>query len=126
MINKRLLIKNLLSHNDENSFYDKKQKLSFESKDGKAKFLKHICALSNSNPICNSFIVIGIEDEENKIFGVDFYDDSKIQNLINAYLKNPPKITYENVSFPSLPRHKVIGLVTILVYYIYNILKFFL
>jgi hypothetical protein len=113
MINKRLLIKNLLSHNDENSFYDKKQKLSFGSKDGKAKFLKHICALSNSNPICNSFIVIGIEDEESKIFGVDFYDDSKIQNLINAYLENPPKITYENVSFPSLPRHKVVGLVTI-------------
>lgn len=113
MINKRLLIKNLLSHNDENSFYDKKQKLSFGSKDGKAKFLKHICALSNSNPTSNSFIVIGIEDEESKIFGVDFFDDSKIQNLVNAYLKSPPKITYENVSFPSLPRHKVIGLVTI-------------
>lgn len=26
MINKRLLIKNLLAHNDENSFYDKKTK----------------------------------------------------------------------------------------------------
>jgi len=113
MINKRLLIKNLLSHNDENSFYDKKQQLSFDSKDGKAKFLKHISALSNSNPLNNSYIVIGIEDEENKIFGVDFYDDSKIQNLVNAYLKNPPKIEYENVSFPSLPRYKVIGLVTI-------------
>ena len=113
MINKRLLIKNLLSHNDENSFYDKKQKLSFSAKDGKAKFLKHICALSNSNPENNSFIVIGIEDEENKIIGVDFYDDSKIQNLVNAYLKNPPKIEYENVPFPKLPRHKVIGLVTI-------------
>lgn len=58
-------------------------------------------------------MVIGIEDEENKIVGVDFFDDSKIQNLVNAYLKNPPKIEYENVSFPSLPRHKVIGLVTI-------------
>ena len=113
MINKRLLIKNLLSHNDENSFYDKKQKLSFDSKDGKAKFLKHICALSNSNPLNNAYIVIGIEDEENKILGVDFFDDSKIQNLVNAYLKNPPKIEYENVRFPSLPRHKVIGLVTI-------------
>jgi hypothetical protein len=113
VINKRLLIKNLLSHNDENSFYDKKQQLSFDSKDGKAKFLKHISALSNSNPLNNSYIVIGIEDEENKIFGVDFYDDSKIQNLVNAYLKNPPKIEYENVSFPSLPRHKVVGLVTI-------------
>jgi hypothetical protein len=113
MINKRLLIKNLLSHNDENSFYDKKQKLSLGSKEGKAKFLKHICALSNSNPINNSYIVIGIEDEENKIVGVDFFDDSKIQNLVNAYLENPPKIEYENVPFSTLPRHKVIGLVTI-------------
>ncbi len=113
MINKRLLIKNLLSHNDENSFYDKKQRLSLSSKEGKAKFLKHICALSNSNPENNSYIVIGIEDEENKIIGVDFFDDSKIQNLVNAYLNNPPKIEYENVPFPSLPRYKVIGLVTI-------------
>ena len=113
MINKRLLIKNLLSHNDENSFYDKKQKLSLGSKEGKAKFLKHICALSNSNPTNNSYMVIGVEDEENKIIGVDFFDDSKIQNLVNAYLKNPPKIEYENVPFPRLPRHKVVGLVTI-------------
>ena len=113
MINKRLLIKNLLSHNDENSFYDKKQKLSLTTKDGKAKFLKHICALSNSNPENNSYIVVGIDDEENNIIGVDFFDDSKIQNLVNAYLKNPPKIEYENVPFPTLPRYKVIGLVTI-------------
>ena len=113
MINKRLLIKNLLSHNDENSFYDKKQKLSLHNKEGKAKFIKHICALSNSNPTNNSYIVIGIEDEENKIVGVDFFDDSKIQNLANAYLTNSPKIQYENVPFPTLPRHKVIGLVTI-------------
>ena len=113
MINKRLLIKNLLSHNDENSFYDKKLKLSLGGKEGKAKFLKHVCALSNSNPESNSYIVIGIEDEENRIVGVDFYDDSKIQNLVNAYLKNPPIIQYENVPFPRLPRHKVVGLVTI-------------
>lgn len=107
------MIKNLLAHNDENSFYDKKQKLSLGAKDGKAKFLKHICALSNSNPQNNSYIVIGVEDTANKIVGVDFFDDSKIQNLVNAYLENPPKIEYENVPFPSLPRHKVIGLVTI-------------
>lgn len=102
-----------MSHNDENSFYDKKQKLSLHNKEGKAKFIKHICALSNSNPTNNSYVVIGIEDGENKIVGVDFFDDSKIQNLANAYLTNPPKIQYENVPFPTLPRHKVIGLVTI-------------
>ncbi|NCO62331.1 MAG: ATP-binding protein [Flavobacteriales bacterium] len=113
MINKRLLIKHLLAHNDENSFYDKKRKIDISHKEGKAKFLKHVCALSNSNPKNNSFIVIGVEDEDNNIVGVDFFDDSKIQNLINAYLTNPPIVQYENIPFPHLPDDKVVGLVTI-------------
>ncbi|WKB82605.1 ATP-binding protein [Cellulophaga lytica] len=113
MINKRLLVKNLLAHNDENSFYDKKRFIDIGQKEGKAKFLKHVCALANSNPNNNSFIVIGVEDEDNKIVGVDFFDDSKIQNLVNAYLDNPPLISYENIPFPQLPEGKVVGLVTI-------------
>ncbi len=113
MINKRLLIKNLLAHNDENSFYDKKRRIDMSLKEGKAKFLKHVCALSNSNPKNNSYIVIGVEDEDSQIIGVDFFDDSKIQNLINAYLTNPPIVQYENISFPHLPEGKVVGLVTI-------------
>jgi hypothetical protein len=113
MINKRLLIKHLLAHNDENSFYDKKRRIDISHKEGKAKFLKHICALSNSNPKNNSYIVIGVEDEDNNIVGVDFFDDSKIQNLINAYLTNPPIVQYENIPFPHLPDDKVVGLVTI-------------
>lgn len=113
MINKRLLIKNLLAHHDENSFYDKKRQLNLHSKEGKAKFLKHICALSNSNPTNNAYIVVGVEDQENEIVGDDFFDDSRIQNLVNAFLDNPPKIQYENVPFPNLPKDKVVGLVTI-------------
>ncbi|MGA9639433.1 ATP-binding protein [Flavobacterium sp.] len=113
MINKRLLIKNLLAHNDESSFYDKKRQLNLHTREGKAKFLKHICALSNSNPANNSYIVVGVEDMDNEIIGDDFFDDSRIQNLVNAYLENPPKIQYENVPFPNLPKDKVVGLVTI-------------
>ena len=113
MINKRLLIKNLLAHNDENSFYDKKRQINIGEKEGKAKFLKHICALTNSNPKNNSYIIIGIDDPSNEIVGVDFFDDSKIQNLINAYLENPPVIQYENIAFPHLSDDKVVGLVTI-------------
>lgn len=113
MINKRLLVKNLLAHNDENSFYDKKRFINISDKEGKAKFLKHVCALANSNPKNNSFIVVGVEDEDNKIIGVDFFDDSKIQNLVNAYIENPPLISYENIPFPHLPEGKVVGLVTI-------------
>ena len=113
MINKRILIKNLLAHNDESSFYDKKRQLNLHSQEGKAKFLKHICALSNSNPTNNSYIIVGVEDQDNTIVGDDFFDDSRIQNLVNAYLENPPKIQYENIPFPNLPKDKVIGLVTI-------------
>lgn len=113
MINKRLLIKNLLAHNDESSFYDKKRQLNLHTKEGKGKFVKHICALSNSNPANNSYIVVGVEDKDNEIVGTDFYDDSRIQNLVNAYLDNPPRIQYENVPFPGLPKDKVVGLVTI-------------
>ena len=113
MINKRLLVKALLAHNDENSFFDKKLKVNLGGKEGKAKFLKHVCALSNSNPSNNSYIVIGVEDENNDIVGVDFFDDSKIQNLINAYLSYPPIIQYENIPFPHLSDDKVVGLVTI-------------
>lgn len=113
MINKRLLIKNLLAHNDESSFYDKKRQLNLHTREGKAKFLKHICALSNSNPTNNSYIVVGVEDHDNEIVGDDFFDDSRIQNLVNAFLENPPKIQYENVPFPNLSKDKVIGLVTI-------------
>jgi len=113
MINKRLLVKNLLAHNDENSFYDKKRFINIGEKVGKAKFLKLVCALANSNPGNNSYIVIGVEDEDNRIIGVDFFDDSKIQNLVNAYLVNPPRIAYENIPFPHLPEGKVVGLVTI-------------
>ena len=113
MINKRILIKNLLAHNDESSFFDKKRQLNLHSQEGKAKFLKHICALSNSNPTNNSYIIVGVEDQDNTIVGDDFFDDSRIQNLVNAYLENPPNIQYENIPFPNLPKDKVIGLVTI-------------
>ncbi len=113
MINKRLLIKNLLSQYDENSFYDKKLQLNLHTKSGKAKFLKHICALSNSNPDNKAFIVVGVDDTDNVLIGVDFYDDSKIQNLVNAFLSNPPSIMYDNVAFSTLETDKVVGLVTI-------------
>ncbi len=107
------MIKNLLAHNNENSFYDKKRQLNLHTKEGKGKFLKHICALSNSNPFNNSYIVVGVEDDTNEIVGDDFFDDSRIQNLVNAYLENPPKILYENIPFPNLAKDKVVGLVTI-------------
>lgn len=113
MINKRLLIKNLLAHNDECSFYDKKRQLNLHGREGKAKFLKHICALSNANFFNNSYLVVGVDDADNEIVGTDFFDDSKIQNLVNAFLENAPKIQYENVSFPQLAKDKVVGLVTI-------------
>jgi hypothetical protein len=107
------LVKNLLAHHGENSFYDKKRRIDISTKEGKAKFLKHVCALANSNPKNNAYILIGVEDQNNEVVGVDFFDDSRIQNLVNAYLNHPPQIIYENILFPALPPGKVVGLVTI-------------
>jgi hypothetical protein len=113
MINKRLLIKNLLSHSDENTFFEKKEYIDLISEKGKGKFLKHICALSNSNPQNNSYIIIGIADKTNEIKGINYIDDSYIQNLVNGILYNPPAVNFENVVFPDLPKEKSIGLLTI-------------
>jgi predicted HTH transcriptional regulator len=63
----------------------------------KSKVLKHICALSNSNPANNSYIVVGVED--NEMVG-RFFLMTATFNLVNAYLENPP-IQYENVPFPT-------------------------
>ncbi len=113
MLNKRLLIKNLLSHNDENTFYDKKESLDLNTHEGKTKFLKHVCALSNSNPGNNSYLIIGVTDETNEIKGFELIDDSKVQNLIKAGLNNPPLVKYENIYFPHLSKNKAVGLLTI-------------
>lgn len=113
MINKRLLIKNIISHNDENTFFDKKSKIDINSSPGKAKLLKHINALSNSNPYNESYIIFGITDDTNELLGVDFVDDSKIQNLVKSFLINAPIINYENISFTELDNGKSIGILTI-------------
>jgi hypothetical protein len=54
--------------------------------------------------------VVGVEDQDNEIVG-GFFDDSHIQNLVNAYLENPPKFNMK--PFPNLPKDRVIGLVTV-------------
>jgi hypothetical protein len=112
MINKRLLIKNFLTHNDECTFYDKKEAIDIKSNSGRAKLLKHICALSNSNLLNESFIIVGVSNN-NTFVGVDFIDDSAIQDFVNSSLINPPIIKYENISFPNIPKNKSIGLLTI-------------
>jgi hypothetical protein len=113
MINKRLLIKNLISQHDENTFFDKKSQINIDEVPSKAKLLKHICALSNSNPKNDSYIIFGISDDSDELLGVNFIDDSKIQNLVKSYLNNAPIINYENISFPDLSNKKSIGLLSI-------------
>jgi hypothetical protein len=113
MLNKRLLIKNILSHNDEGTFFDKKRIISLSSDSEKAKLLKHICALSNSNPKNESYIIFGVLDEDNSIVGVPPFDDSVIQNLVKSNLENPPIVSYENIQFPETKNYQTLGLLTI-------------
>jgi hypothetical protein len=54
--------------------------------------------------------VVGVEDQDNEIVGWIF-DDSHIQNLVNAYLENP-KFNMKT-SLSQLTKDRVIGLVTV-------------
>lgn len=103
----------MLSHYDESTFFDKKIEIDLKSENGKSKLLKHIAALSNSNPSSNSFLIVGVDNNASEIRGIDFIDDSDIQNIVNSCLYNPPILKYENVFFPDLKKDKAIGLLTI-------------
>ena len=118
MVNKRKLIELILSTNySENTYFDIKEAICLSSVSQKGKLLKHICALSNSNPNNDSFLIFGVEDETLNYKGVEYRDDSIVQNLVFEYLDNPPRILYENVVFPELQERngsqKFIGLLTI-------------
>jgi hypothetical protein len=43
---------------------------------------------------------------------LEFFDDSHIQNLVNAYLENPPKFNMKTSLSPTY-QDRVIGLVTV-------------
>jgi predicted HTH transcriptional regulator len=53
------------------AFMIKKRQLTCTLVKEKQSFKTH-CALSNSNPANNSYIVVGVEDQDNEIVGVDF------------------------------------------------------
>ena len=112
MVNKRLLIRNIISNHGEGTFFDKKEVIDLASNRGRAKLLKHICALGNSNPDNESYLIVGVSDE-GAIVGTDYVDDSEIQNIVSSYIEHAPSLKYENITFPSLPKERSVGLLTI-------------
>lgn len=114
MIDKRKLIREILRYNpSENSFFDLKEDIDLSNSKAKAKFLKHISGLSNSNQSNNSYLIFGIENKTRNILGLNWRDDALFQDLIRNNLNNPPRISYDNVIFPDLPHDKFVGLLTI-------------
>lgn len=112
MLNKRIFIRNLLGNSDEGPYLDRKESIDIKTAFGKSVLLKHICALSNSNPFNEAYLVIGVTNENIPIGG-PYIDDAIIQDLVGAYLQNAPIVKLENVSFPSIDPDKSIGLITI-------------
>lgn len=111
MVNKRLLIQHLLSQHDEGTFLDYKESVDLSNASGRSKLLKHICALSNSNPLNESYLIIGVTDDK-QVVGTDLLDDAVCQNLVKSFLHHPPTIKFENISFPT-NADRPVGLLTI-------------
>lgn len=113
MLNRRKLVQIALSEiPSETEFLDYKKEIHISSESGRGKLIRIICAMNNSNPYGKSFIFVGIDDDKNQS-GTNFLDDANFQNAINGYIKNCPKVTYENIEFPGLKSNTYIGLITI-------------
>ncbi|WP_217519012.1 ATP-binding protein [Vibrio metschnikovii] len=113
MLNRRKLIQLALSEvPSETEYLDYKQEINLSSEAGRAKLLRIICAMSNSNPAGRSFIFVGISDSK-ELIGASFIDDADFQNAIKGYISNCPKVIYENVSVPSLESNKFVGIISI-------------
>ncbi|EGR1599272.1 ATP-binding protein [Vibrio parahaemolyticus] len=113
MLNRRKLIQLALSEvPSETEYLDYKQEINISSEAGRAKLLRIICAMSNSNPAGRSFIFVGISDSK-ELLGAPFIDDADFQNAIKGYISHCPKVIYENVSVPSLESNKFIGIISI-------------
>lgn len=113
MLSRKKLIQLALSElPSETEYLDYKQQIDLASDKGRAKLIKLIAAMSNSNPQGMSFIIVGVTDRKN-VIGASFIDDAKLQNAIRGYLESSPKVRYENVTHDQLPQDKFIGLITI-------------
>lgn len=113
MLNRKKLIQISLSEiPSETEYLDYKQKINLFSDSGRAKIIRLICAMNNSNPKSMSFIFVGIGDNK-ELVGASFFDDADFQNAIKDFLPDFLKLSYENVKFPGLPEGRFIGVITI-------------
>ncbi|MDN3653605.1 ATP-binding protein [Thalassotalea ponticola] len=113
MLNRNKLLQLSLSEiPSETEYLDYKQQIDITSESGRAKLIRLICAMNNSNPNAHSFIFVGIGDDKT-IIGVPFLDDAKFQNAVKGFISNCPKLSYENINFNDTAPEKFIGIITI-------------
>lgn len=114
MINRRKLIQLILSEiNDEKTYFDFKREINLESERGKAKLVKSIISLANSNHLNNSYLIIGIDDKTRERVEVNYTDDQKLQQLVKNYISPQINVSYENVPFPHSFGKEILGLIII-------------
>lgn len=114
MINRRKLIQLIISEiHSEKTYFDYKREIDLKSEAGKAKLVKSIAALANSNPLNNSYLIVGIDDETHDVISAKYIDDQNLQQLVRNYLDPQIQISYENVPFPHSLGKSFLGLITI-------------
>jgi len=113
VLNRKKLVQLSLSEiPSETEYIDYKRQIDLTSISGRAKLIRLICAMNNSNPNGQSFIFVGIDDDKS-IVGTSFLDDANFQNSVKEYISNSPKLSYENVNFKELAPDEFIGIITI-------------
>ncbi len=113
MLNRNKLVQLSLSEiPSETEYLDYKQQIDITSESGRAKLIRLICAMNNSNPYGHSFIFVGIGDDKS-VIGTPFLDDANFQNAVKDFINNCPKLSYENINFKGSASEEFIGIITI-------------
>lgn len=74
---------------------DFKRELDLDTRRGKAELIKDIVAIANSG-LEEGYLIIGVDDSK-QIVGVAFLDEERIQQIADAYIKPPVRLSCELV-----------------------------
>lgn len=108
------IVRLIFSNPFETSFFDYKNELNLDNNANKAEFLKDSIALLNSSYYSNnnSFLILGVKEENGKFILNGFKDDidilsSKISQLFNEYLNFQPNVMYLRVTKENILQYQI-------------------
>lgn len=90
-----------LLNEDESNYLEFKEELDLQSNGSKAKFLREVLSLANTQ-IRSGYVIIGVEDKTKALVGLkNKITEEQIQQIVSEYCRPPIRCTYQNIEYKS-------------------------